>query len=421
MLTNLFAMDWYRKVFAIVDRDELLVFDRKSLEPVWQRNFPAKIVGLHSINDGLIMVLDERGEISQWDWHSGEANGGLSIGIHATGSSATFHGFVAVSTESSVVVVFDCQIVTAIPIQDLAALMWSDNGESLAIGNEKGELFIYQRTDLHQLRDPKPMATMLFEKRISAIAWGDWDRDSGVDYWDVVVGDSIWSVAPITGFRKLYLQGLPTDIHQFTNDRDMYVVAFQSRVFVYLAFSLTVVERTITEIHTNLAVPNDRSKLVIADIDYGDRIVTGLQLDYYHQLLVGLDQGEANLVNLVEENLYRTDPFPGHRAINLEFNAEFHSGNIRGLRRLPEIDVNAEPKPTPAERKKQKSVRRLTEARFRWWTAPFAGIAMGGIIGVHLSGRAPQSIAIPLVLICITIGLVAGLLVCIFDFFRDGE
>lgn len=421
MLTNLCAMDWGRTAFAIVDRDELLVFDRKSLEPVWQRKLPAIIVGLDSINDGLIMVLDERGEITHWDWHSGEANGGLSLGIRATGSSATIHGIVAVSTVSSVVVVVDCQIVTTIPIPDLTAFHWSPNGESLAIGSEKGELVIYRRSDLHQLVDPKPMATMLFEKMISAIAWADFDRDSDFDYWDILVGDKIWGVESTAGDRRLGLQSLPSDIYQFAcpfPPYPLWAVAHGSRVVVYSAYSSVITERTPTTIqyrrNTNLAVPDERSQLVIAEIDYGDRFVTGLYFDYNRQLLVCLDQGVANLVNLVEEQLFCTTPFPGRPAINLTFHAEFHSGNtfhaefhsdnFPDLECLPEIDVNAEPKPTSAERRKWKSDRRLIDAR------PFVGIAVGGIgiLGIFFGAH---------ILFSIAIGFVAVLLVCI----RDGE
>lgn len=425
MLTNLIAMNWGRTAFAIADRDELLVFDRKSLEPVWQRKLPANIVGLDSINDGLIMVLDERGEITHWDWQSGEANGGLSLGIRATGSSATIHGIVAVSTVSSVVIIVDCQIVTTIPIPDLTALHWSPNGESLAIGSQKGELVIYRRSDLHQLVDPKPTATMLFEKMISAIAWAGYDRDSGFDYWDILVGDKIWGVNSIAGDRRLGLQSLPSDIYQFAclfPPWPLWAVAHGSRVVVYSACSSVITERTPTTIqyrrNTNLAVPDERNQLVIAEIDYGDRFVTGLRFvtgrhfDYNRQLLVCLDQGEANLVNLVEEQLFRTVPFPGRPAINLTFNAEFHSDNIPGLERLPEIDVNAEPKLTSAER------RNRMIARFRWWASPLAGIVMGGI---YLSDKAPQDAAILQIIISIALGLAASLLFCIVDFIFDGQ
>ncbi len=419
MLTNLFAMNGGHTAFAIVDRDELLVFDRKSLEPVWQRKLPANIVGLDSINDGLIMVLDERGDITHWDWQSGEAYGGLSIGIRATGSSATIHGIVAVATVSSVVIIVNCQIVTTIPIADLTALHWSPNGESLAIGSEKGELVIYRRSDLHQLVDPKPTATMLFEKRISAIAWALRDRDSGFDYWDILVGDRIWEVCSIAGDRRLGLQGLPSDIYQFEcagGCNSMWAVAHGSRVVVYSAYSSAITERTPTTIqyrrNTNLAVPDERNQLVIAEIDYGDRFVTGLHFDYNRQLLVCLNQGVANLVNLVEEQLFCTTPFPGRPAINLTFNAEFHSDNIPSLERLPEIDVNAEPKLTSEER------RNRMIARFRWWASPLAGIVVGGI---YLSDKAPQDAAILQIIISIAIGLAASLLFCIVDFVCDRE
>jgi len=242
--------------------------------PAWKKTRPAKLTHVAIAGD-VILALDEAGDLVRFDAESGEEKGKAAFhgGPHALATGPG--GVHAVALDDSVEIV-DGDARRSIAIKGARSLALSS--KLVAIGTEDGKLHVVDGETTTAVGD------------IGAPVRGVARHPAG--FWLATAGDKVHKVDDDGAVATLTRAAdcAPSAI-SISRDGSMIGVVIGPKTAIALAYP---------------------SKGTLLSVTYQDRRALGLEFtDDGRFAWVGMDKGDANKIDLENEDVYRTDPHPG--------------------------------------------------------------------------------------------------------------
>lgn len=385
-LHNLIAFTTAGDAFALADNRELLVHDFATQSPLWRQELPARIVGLGAEGSAIVAV-DDAGQMTLWDAKSGQARGQLTLGSTANGLAMSPTGAAAVLLPDSVAIVSRNKSVSSVRISGVCAAAWSSDGGLLAIGTTDGDVKIVgaNLTTNAKAADSARGVKLPFPVRF--LCWHD------REHWLASAGNAIWKIDRLATSHQGLMMEMP----------DLPDIIACSRDGGLLGFTTHGKETTVL---------NMRSPSVVASVTYADRSIQGLLFGPSPFLAISLDGGDANLFNLADEQVLRSDPHPGRDHTRWTLNVGLHSD------KLPPTYTGslgkAKSQQTPGD-----SATVPRNQSFPGWMGPIVGAGIGGFFGTKVNTEIPIEQRIPAILLGAALGCAGGLLIWLWDWSRS--
>jgi hypothetical protein len=271
----LFDYDVGGRSIVLTDGAELLVHDGKSEAPLWRKTLDGRVAGVASSGPGIVAV-DDHGTLSVFAADSGALLDRVETGQGARGMAAMADGLCAVIGRSGVRIADDEGVHRRLSAPDPACVAWSPDGMVL-VGSRDGTLTVFSDED-------EPLQQEQLDGPIGAVAW----HVGG--FWAVASGTVVWRLDP-AGLERI--TSGPDDM-----PIGSIACAETGHIAVRLGETITLV----------LAWP---SRETDATITYFDRKITDLCFGPKPWLGIGMDQGDANKIELETGATCRTDTHPG--------------------------------------------------------------------------------------------------------------
>jgi PQQ-like domain len=262
---------------AVVTSDgkELLVYDPSDEAPRWKKTLETDIA--HVALDGArVLALDVAGNLTSFDASDGTEVDRVGLAA-APLAFAAWGGARAVAFAKEIVVLRD-DATRLIAIENAHAVAF--DGAKVAVGTEDGELIVVDESD-----------TRTTEANIGGAAVrGICRHPKG--FWLVCAGDKVFRVDD-NGETEVVTRasGKAPSVISCSNDGRMIGIVLDARTAVAIAYP---------------------SRDTILSVTYPDRAPR--RIDFVpggRFVWVGLDLGDANKIDLDNEDVYRTDPHPG--------------------------------------------------------------------------------------------------------------
>ena len=282
-----------------IDGADLLAYDAQSEAPRWQLTLARPLVAVHFADPQVLpgsganpwrapsvaraaLVVDVEGHVHLVDTTLGQVVGEIGpLGKPLAVASSLAGAALALAVEDQVVV-WRTGEQHQLPIRRARGLAFSNDGATLAVGNDKGELRMF-----HLASGKAPEETFRSDGRgaISALA----QHPDGS--WVVVAAQGVL-LLNATGTSRL--DRLSTGTRRLCFDGNGGRLAMQHSergIVVYEWPRLSVLMR----------------------VEYTDRPVKGLSFGPENWLGVGLDHGDGNKIDVVTSDVNRTDTHPGRQ------------------------------------------------------------------------------------------------------------
>lgn len=387
-LYNLIAFTTAGDAFALADNRELLVHDFATQSPLWRQELPARIVGLGAEGSAIVAV-DDAGQMTLWDAKSGQARGQLTLGSTANGLAMSPTGTAAVLLPDSVAIVSRNKSISSVRISDACAAAWSGDGGLLAIGTTYGDVTIVGANLTASACAADSASGVKLPFPVQFLCWHD-----GGD-WLASAGSSIWTIDRLAASHQELITELPEPPDFVACSRDGGLLAFTTR-------------------GKSAKVLNANDYSVVASVTYTDRSIQGLLIGPSPFLAISLDGGDANLFNLADEQVLRSDPHPGRDHTRWTLKVGLHSD------KLPPTCIGSlgksKSQPTPGD-----SATVPRNQSFPGWMGPIVGAGIGGFFGTKVNTEIPIEQRIPAILLGAALGCAGGLLIWLWDWSRSRD
>ncbi len=288
-----------------IDGLELLAFDAATEAPRWKLGFERTLVGVFLAHPQVLpsgganpwraqsttraaVIVDEEGGVHLVDTTLGRVVAGLgSVGKPLAAASSISGATLALAVEEHVVV-WRSGEQHRLALRRVRSLAFSSDGDTLAVGNDKGELRMYF---LGGGKAPEERLRATLRGAITALA----QHPDGS--WVVVAAQGVVSMK---GSATTPLHKLSPATRRACFDGNGGRLAMQTSergIVVYEWPRLSVLMR----------------------VEYTERPICGMSFGPDNWLGVALDHGDANKIDVVTSNVNRTDTHPGreHRTWTL--------------------------------------------------------------------------------------------------------
>jgi hypothetical protein len=276
---NLFAYDPSGRVFVVVDGKEVLVHGGADEAPRWRKSVDAELVGLGAGGDAVI-TLERSGQLTFWSSDDGVALETIAAGEAPLALAVTRNGSAcAVVFADGITVVTRGAAPQRIAATAATAAAWSRDGARLAIGEASGAVRIVSAAGdaVGSTRIEEPVSSLCYSPA------GSWIATGGAGLFRVDEAGA--SVAPITR-----VSGYSPDCVCASTDGSMLAVRLSDALMLALALP---------------------SRDTAVQLRYLDRQIAGVAFGPDRLLGVGLVGGDGNIVDVTEQQLRRSDTFPG--------------------------------------------------------------------------------------------------------------
>jgi hypothetical protein len=380
------------QVMAIAHFQEILVHSAVDESPLWQQHCETDVATI-SAQAGFVFALDRSETIHRWDALTGKVHETISFPEHPLGMAVNEAGDCAVFSQRRLYLLCDLKIVQSIDQSSINTIGWSSGSEQkIAIGDRTGQLWFFDWNTSTGL-NRQPSGSLKLECAVEYIVWDN--RQS----WIVIAGGEIWQVgAAGQGSKKVFEKTPePAGLAAMSKDGNCLAVTIgQQTAFVFRMGQ------------SQMAGPGH--------INYQDRIITGLGFGLGGKLLIGLDTGDGNIIDLgkPEGSIARTDPHPG-RLLN-RWMLSFDLTPV-----LPRsgatYDRNSN-NPLTAYLATREEIHQYASAKsYPAWAGPVLGMIAGLVFGAKMAKEFPGKEAIAFA-IGIGIGGLAGSIVMLLDLSR---
>ena len=313
---------------ACIDGKELLVYEPADEAPAWKKTRAAKLTHVAIMGD-LVLAIDDTGDLVRYDAESGDEIGKTAFhgGAHALAVGAG--GVYAVALDESVEIV-DGDARRAIAIAGARALALSS--KLVAIGTEDGKVHV---------RDGE---TTVAVADIGAPIRGLARHPAG--FWLATAGDKVFRIGDdgeVATFTRA-ADCAPSAV-SVSRDGSMIGLVIGPKTAIALAYP---------------------SKDTLLSVTYQDRKALGVEFtDDGRFAWVGMDKGDANKIDLENEDVYRTDPHPGRTRttwlliahVDKAVRARAKAAAAEGEAKKPGV-VSATSQPPPADAAEKKPLGR---------------------------------------------------------------
>jgi len=260
-------------VVAIADGPELLVYQSSDGSPIWKEFCDGILVDV-AVAGGRLVSLDSEGTVTWWRLADGLREDSASVGGGATGLAVAGEGQVAVVTPHGLSVIGGAPL----SLPQVSAAAFGPGAGSVGIGTHTG---------VFTAIDPATGAawgSVDLGAPVTGVAWsqqGTWVVTSG-NRVVVIRGDGAEQVASIQG---------PGPLVAISCSENGLLAAAVCGAHQVACF----------ELHTHRAIGSIDLKREIAGVDFGSAAM----------LAIGIDDGDASLIDLFTGKVGRTEPQPG--------------------------------------------------------------------------------------------------------------
>ena len=294
---NLCAFDAQGRVLVVFDGREMLVHGGSDEAPLWKRNLDDDPVGVAAAVDAVVS-LDASGKLRWWSFAGGEPVGEAHVGGAPLAlASARAHSACAVVLPDGVAVISE----RGAPPRTLAldgatAAALTHDGARLAMGSRSGAVQIVTTAG-------EPVGASKLEEAVTSLCW------SPAGFWIATSGDRVLRIPADGG-----------EVDSITRAGGMAPSCVSAS-----ADGCMFAARLTDDITMALAYP---SRETVVQLRYIGRTVGGVAFGPGHLLGVALEGGDGNIVDIPEEQLRRTDTFPGRTHNRWMVSTNIHPGAL---------------------------------------------------------------------------------------------
>jgi hypothetical protein len=275
---NLCAFDARGRVLVVFDGREMRVHGGSDEAPLWMRTLDGDPVGVAA--GDTVVSLDTSGKIRWWSVAGGEPVGEAQVsGAPVALAAARYHGACAAVVPDGAMVFAGGTPPRTVPLAGASAAAFTDDGARLAIGSQSGEVQIVATFG-------EPVGTCKLEEGVTSLCW------SAAGFWIATSGDRVLRIPPDGGAAEHITRagGMAPDCASASADGCMFAVRLTDDIAMALAYP---------------------SRETVVQLRYIERKVGGVAFGPAHLLGVSLVGGDGNIVDIPNEQLRRTDTFPG--------------------------------------------------------------------------------------------------------------
>jgi hypothetical protein len=314
---NLTAFDPSSLNLALADGDDLLIHGGTDEKPLWIRKLQAKAVGVGA-GGGIVCTLDDNGLLTWWSG-SGEVLGTSSLGDAPLALATAPDGQACAALfDDRIVLVERGAAARTVRLQDVTAAAFSADGGRVAIGTAHGQVKIMTFAG-------EPIGESKLEDGVRGLA------ASPKGHWYATSGDRVLRIDANGGEpqRVTRAAGLEPDLIAVSSDGLLFAVRLRDDLVMCLG---------------------DPPHKTVAQIDYPQRTTCGLGFGKGHVIVIGLEGGDGNYVNIPDEQLCRTETFEGRTHNRWLVGVNIDASAVPGAppRRTSDAPPSSAPAPKPA-------------------------------------------------------------------------
>ncbi|MFT3774641.1 MAG: hypothetical protein QM820_55525 [Minicystis sp.] len=276
---NLCAYDAAGRVLVLCDGRQVLVHGGADEAPLWKRDLDADPVGFGAAGDAVI-TLDSAGKLAFWHITEGEPLTTIDVTPNPRALGvARQRALCAVVVADGVTLVERGVAPRTLKLGGATAAALNDDGTRLAMGNAAGEVQIVTASG-------DPVGKSQLDGAVTSLCW------SAAGFWIATCGERVLRIEPAGGeFEHITRAGgMAPDCVSASLDGRLFAARLTENLMMALAYP---------------------SRETAVQLRYPTRKVTGVAFGPGHRLGVALDLGDGNFVDIPNEQLLRTDTFPG--------------------------------------------------------------------------------------------------------------